>query len=76
MSRIIKEAKEIINSNKTIISGYRDYLIPEMWERNVSEVSHTKLVDAILVAEYYTGLSFKRKPKEILRFVNISINLN
>lgn len=79
-NNLIDQAKQIIAEcpcpGKTSPSQYRDYLIPELFERNISGVKLSQLSDAILIAEIHTGLSVKRDPKKIIRHINLSINYN
>lgn len=73
-NNIVSVAVGIINNHRP--AKYTDYLIPELFERNVSGCKLSELMDAIIIAEYQTGKSIKRHPKEIIRSINKSINFN
>ena len=73
---VLQQAHEVLSQKRTVVSAYRDYLIPELFERNIGEVKLSQLSDAISAAEALLGKSIKKNQKEIIRYINLSINYN
>jgi hypothetical protein len=72
--QLIKEAREIVKKHHPV--KYEDRYLPETWEKNIGHCTPSELKDAILIAEYQSGLRMCRDPKKIVRLINRQINYN